>query len=83
MFLLSLTSCHISNATEALPGAIGAAFSKNNSCTLSCQAVEAITTALAKNNKLDLVRMEQSKVSVFGVRQLCIALQTNIKGNYP
>ena len=81
---ISYSKCLDDGDTEALPGVIEAALSKNNTlkvlklnrCTLSCPAVEAIATALAKKSNLDLLSMEQWKVSVCGVWQLFIGLAT-------
>ena len=72
--------------TEALPAAMEAALSKNHTlkvlkldeCSLPHPVVEAVATSLTKGSRLEVIDMAQSKVSVYGVRKLFVALQSNI-----
>ena len=82
---LSYSRCLDKDDTEAVSAAIEAALSKNHTlkvlrlshCNLPHPTVEGIATALANGSSLADLNIEQSKVTVLGVRKVFIAMQTN------
>ena len=82
---LSYSKCLNDSDTEALSAAMEAALSNNDTlkvlrlshCNLTHQSIEGIATALANGSSLADLNIEQSKVTVLGVRKLFKATQTN------
>ena len=83
--VLSHSKCLDEGDAEALSAAIVTALSNNHTlkvlkldeCSLPHPVVEAVATSLTGGSRLEVLDLARSKVSVYGLQKLFVALQSN------